>query len=125
MTAHRPQSAHRKTVPTSAQSLAWQESNGATPCFKRKPFSATQALMEAPPGVEPEESTEDDETGIGGPATEALASLPELHRECFALTHLGGMSYSEAAKQLGVSKTRCFTIAKEAKQLLIEALEGQ
>lgn len=122
MSARRPQSGHSKISPASLESLAWQESNGATPCFKRKPESRAQALMEAPPGADPEPSTEDDETGVGGPATEALAALPELHREAFALVHLGGMSYADAAKTLGISKTRAFETAKQAKQMLLEAL---
>jgi len=122
MSARRPQAS--RTVPSSPQSLTWQENAGAAPCFKRQPATKAQALMEAPPGHNPEESTEDDDGSDGGPATAALAALSERHREAFALSRLAGLPYAEVAKRLGVSKTTAFRLANEAHELLLKALES-
>jgi len=80
--------------------------------------------MQAPPGHDPEESSEDVENVVGGPATDALAALPERHREAFALSRLAGLPYAEVAKRLKVSKTTAFRLTNEAHQMLIDALEN-
>jgi RNA polymerase sigma factor (sigma-70 family) len=127
MTAHRPQTRRRESTPIisphSPQSLAFREDTGATPCFRRQPETALQALMETAPGQEPEISSEEVENVVGGRATDALAALSPRHREAFALSRLAGLPYTEVAKRLGVSKTTAFRLANEAHALLVKALE--
>jgi len=126
MSANRPQA--QRVAPSDTAWLASLEARRGREAVvaRRIPESEIQALMEAPPGEEPEESTEERHRAPdGSDAMTALASLPELHQRAFCLTRMSGLSYADAAKALGVSKAQCWRLAKAAHEQLIEALGGK
>lgn len=85
------------------------------------PFTDMQALMEAPPNVEPQQSTAS-LLPVRERIAEAVELLPERLRWVFEGRHYRGMSVRQMAMEIQVSKTHVHRLYVQAVELLREAL---
>jgi hypothetical protein len=84
-----------------------------TPMWRRAPESPIQALMEAEPGKEPEESSEELQP-YRDIVSDAVELLPEEEQWVINAVYVEQLSLQQIAEQLGVSKTHVFRIRNRA-----------
>lgn len=88
-----------------------------------RPSNPYEALMECPPGVEPELDSVTAQEGMER-VDALLALLPPRERQVLVLCVLEGLSVREAAEAVGLSKSQVQRFVQRAKDSLAELLGG-
>lgn len=89
--------------------------------FPRVPETQMQALMEAPPGKEPERSVED-EAVLKELLADAIDALDERLKWVFTAYHFRGLSHSQIGDELNMSKSNAHWLYQKAVEQLAEHL---
>jgi len=87
----------------------------------RRPESDYEALMECPPGKEPDESQEE-MLVLREAVAQAIGQLPNKHRKAILLTTYEGLSLKEAGKQMGYSDVHVMRMRDAAYDKLRQTL---
>jgi RNA polymerase sigma-70 factor (ECF subfamily) len=74
--------------------------------------------VRARPGEEPSLRAEQ------GEVLAAIRALPEIHRDVLVATYVAGLTYTEAARALGVKRGTVMSRVFRAREALVSALDG-